>query len=330
MTKDKNTDLVTGRLDGIPGSQPRDGAHAHNASGHYGTDRLGITSQDAPAPAQPPARPEPLLCPTPSPLPVAEDRTEDEPAVIDDSSRPRRCLASLWRHRRRVLLAGGGVVLMAAVLAWSLARTPRSVGAAPQTQQVVHAQTPGPTNTAQPLDDARRAAAETLGAVGVSSAATTERPSPATSQPGARAPLQKGLAAARAGQFTEGLPDRPDPPAPPDSNGAPAQLPVGIGPSRGDSSVKRRGSDSRSKGSSDVKRPPRPLGYGPAPPGVNVYAIIRQRDGDVAVINSRFVKVGDTVKGFKVIQINDFSVAMEGGGKRFLVSLGSTVKKMGS
>jgi len=63
--------------------------------------------------------------------------------------------------------------------------------------------------------------------------------------------------------------------------------------------------------------------YQPCPPGFSFTGAIHQPTGVFANINGRFVRVGDTVQGAKVVKIGRSSVEMELKGRRFVVGFGT-------
>ena len=66
-------------------------------------------------------------------------------------------------------------------------------------------------------------------------------------------------------------------------------------------------------------QPTQPWQYVPCPSGIKLSGIVRHPDGILANINGRFVRVGDTISGAKVVRITPLSVEMQREGKRFLV-----------
>lgn len=58
--------------------------------------------------------------------------------------------------------------------------------------------------------------------------------------------------------------------------------------------------------------------------GIELGGIMRGSDGNFAIINKRFVRVGQTVNNAKIIRIGDHSVEIELKGKRYLIGISSS------
>jgi len=104
-----------------------------------------------------------------------------------------------------------------------------------------------------------------------------------------------------------------DPPAPPPAAPAPAPVPAARGESAPPAPAR-----------SDANTPPavRNVGYS-NPSGIVVSAILRGRDGPVALINKEFCRPGGTVGGATVVRIGESWVELEQDGQRFQVSVSS-------
>ena len=63
--------------------------------------------------------------------------------------------------------------------------------------------------------------------------------------------------------------------------------------------------------------------YRARPPGIVLSGIIQQSGQSFASINGRFVKVGQSVEGAKVIKIGPYAVEMELDGERFRLTFGA-------
>jgi len=304
MDTKKGLDLAAGRLARIPAPSGKPRAGRPRAAGSYGTERLGITAK-----ADPPAPREKGLAPAPSPPQPARwrDRLGDLRALGKYARRPwvwAAALGTVAAVTLACLLSGGAEEGTTPLRAVAQVRRPSPAAAA---------STKGPAARQAPAD-ADDGRAESQPAPPGAAAST-----PARRRPGAD-PVTEGVssflrwvgeAGARAARQRR-APERIDvqaPDAAARSQGSPAEPAA-------------RGEDASTAKGQAAPAPP-VVQYGPCPPGFRFTGAIRQPTGVFANVNGKFVRVGGTVSGAKVIKIGRSSVEMERDGRRFIVGFGT-------
>jgi hypothetical protein len=334
--RDKRINLAAGRLDLSALNRPESAAGSRRSN--YGVKRLGIAVEEE---AQPPRQEERQDSPpaeeyAPPPAEEAAAGTTEEPP--SDAASTGASEQTGWseqapqaipsRGRSRLLIAGtvgaAAAVLMVLVGWWLLgsrSTTPQTAVAAGPGQAPTHdAARPGSVQVSGPSRPPLAMPAPPGAGGGESTAAVaSERPQPAeTSTPPSQAatvfsPALAQTAAAlwkmsvsqglwgRAGQpgARPGEPDRTGSAAP--DNPPPAPPPRPSPP------------------------PPKPaLTHKTSVPGIQVSGIMRGPDGNMAIINNRFVRCGATVGQAKIITINQMSVEIELDGQRILLGVSTS------
>jgi hypothetical protein len=352
MEKKKAQDLVSGRLNGDPSRKARSRDRRKST---YGTGRLGITAADdaEPTEAKPPAaepaekaekRVDPRLAALSSlkrqaqrlqsaspplagaPRPPAHGAPSPAPVTSRPAGTATQAHAlqppsgGLAKYNPRVVVSVAAAIGVGVIaLVWILAS---SFGSDKPSPPVAAAQNPGAP--ARPAPPAPRRPDRYP-------SSTRQRPGPhATTRPGADgattpAPVGKTnsllrwarlLSGARGSQAKVG-----SPPAPGTPTGTTRRPVV---PSRGKPAPtsprpKPPATTKPAAGKTRDTSPTKPWQYGPCPPGITLTGIVHQSGEFRAGINGRFVRVGDVVRGAKVLRITPLNVEMERDGIRFLV-----------
>ncbi len=338
MDTKKGLDLAAGRLTRTPGPRgnPRSGRPKRISS--YGAERLGISAEAGPAPANASQPPSPLSEKPPDPTAASLEPARWRPRLGD--------LRALGKYGRRpwVLTAALGAVA-AVALAWLLwggaeddATPPRAIAQTrrPSPAAAVIASRPTTREARTAGDDSR---AESQPAPSSRAASRPTQPKSGTDPltagvssflgwfraAGVRAAREDRALARLVGERPSGVSGSGRGPAAPTTSqpaevaagpGETAALPDGDGPSAGP------GGDGSGVQGQAPGAPPALL-YQPCPPGFSFTGAIHQPTGVFANINGRFVRVGDTVQGAKVVKIGRSSVEMELKGRRFVVGFGT-------
>jgi hypothetical protein len=313
MDTKKGLDLAAGRLARIPGPSGKPRAGRPKAAGSYGTERLGITAKADPpaaeAPLPPPAPREKGLTPAPSPPQPARwrDRLGDLRALGKYARRPwvwAVALGTVAAVTLACFLPGGADEGTTPLRAVAQVRRPSPAAAASTNE-------PAARQAAADADDGR---AENQPAPPGAAAS-----SPAQRSPGAD-PVTEGVssflrwvgaAGARAARQRRAA-ERID-----------VEAPDAAARSQRSPAAPAAGGEDASTAKGQAPPAPAAVQYGPCPPGFRFTGAIRQPTGVFANINGRFVRVGGTVSGAKVIKIGRSSVEMERDGRRFIVGFGT-------
>lgn len=337
MDTKKGLDLAAGRLARIPGPRggPRSAPRKRTSS--YNTERLGLTAEADPLPA---GRSQP-------PSSRGDTRADPAPASPDVAGSRHRLVdvEALWKYARRPWAWAAALGIVAAVTLACLFRGGANEGTTPPR---AIAQVPG-SKPAGAVTTDETAPGEVP--VAVDSDRTVDEP-PAPVEPASKPALPKGArdsvtarvssflrwvraTGVRAGRQGSALAriDAQRPAGAMRSGGDPVR-PAATGSGsegtatspRGDGSSTDPNEDGSSARTKAPGAPASPL-YTPCPPGFTFTGAIRQPTGVFANINGRFVRVGDTVSGARVVKIGRSSVEMELDGVRFVVCFGSAPQR---
>lgn len=339
MTTKKSLDLAAGRLANIPSGRRHARSPASTKANSYGRKRLGITADAAIEPAnQPtrggeqgsnlarilqqhrqrqaelkrPVRPQPP--PKPSIQPSAP-QTEDASVF----RRIKEICTSSPRRTASAAAVAGVVVLVSAWLIWRCGGGKAGLGA-PSVARAAPAARPIAPNPVRPaqgvlqpppsLNQSPQAATRP--------AQSRTMPRAGTKPPGSKPGQTAAARIAAILELARSLTGR--------SDGAGKPPAIGLRPPVGRAGPTKPPTTAPAQPSRPAAQAPPPAPayrYMPCPPGITLSGVVQQPDGALANINGRFVAVGETVDGAKVVRITPLSVEMELDGKRFLVGFNS-------